>query len=136
MHDQNRLTVASAQKAIIDRTPGLNGIGLILPAMMAQANKAKVVAKNRSVKSIGKPRSSGRFLYRPANRNSRKLASMETRSARHGKNRHDRSFSATPTGRARGDAPMPFSTAPALNGASSANMQKLHRAPSRGPAKP
>src|SRR5215813_6561416 len=87
MLDQNRLVAASVQKASIARTRPLNGIGFILPETIAHAIKVKVVVKNRSVKSIGKPRNSGKFLYRPANRKSTKLASMERRSARLGKNR-------------------------------------------------
>ena len=102
----------SGRSAII--TGGSKGLGLAIakemaasgadvavlardPATLADAkgelqkvSKAKVAAKNRSVKSTGKPRNSGRFLYRPANRKSTKLASMESISARRGKNGDDR----------------------------------------------
>jgi hypothetical protein len=85
MLDQNKLTEASALKEIINRTGRLIGIGLILREAIAHTTKQKAMAKNASVKSIGKLRSSGKFLYLPANRKSTKLASMEEMSAKLGK---------------------------------------------------
>src|SRR5260221_459438 len=62
MLDQNKLATAKALKEIINRTGELSGIGLILPETTAHATKQKVAVRNRRVKSMGKPRSSGKFL--------------------------------------------------------------------------
>src|SRR5258708_21862953 len=55
MLDQNKLTAATAQNEIIDTTRRLISIGFILPETIAHPIKPKVAAKNRRVKSTGKP---------------------------------------------------------------------------------
>src|SRR5258708_39919529 len=93
MLDQNKLTAATAQNEIIDTTRRLISIGFILPETIAHPIKPKVAAKNRRGKSTGKPRNSGKFLYRPANRKSTKLASIEITSVKPRENLGDCWFS-------------------------------------------
>src|SRR5258708_11038140 len=138
MLDQNKLTAATAQNEIIDTTRRLISIGFILPETIAHPIKPKVAAKNRRVKSTGKPRNSGKFLYRPANRKSTKLASIEIRSAQLRESRGDCWFSSRRRGWARSDASMRFSVVPLLGAAEScANIEEVHRAQAgRGRTKP
>src|SRR5436309_2821123 len=99
-------------------------VGIILAFPVRVDVDPEDAAKNRSVKSTGKPRNSGKFLYRPANRKKMKLASIEARSAKLGKNWDGRWFSAKPTGCARGNVPMRLSAALPPSEALSANMEE------------
>src|SRR5216684_6098755 len=89
MLDQNKLATVIAVNEIINSTGAVNRTSLILPETSASAMRHQVAVKNSTVKSIPTPRSSGKFLYRPANRKSTKVASIDNRSAQRRPKRGD-----------------------------------------------